>query len=211
MRKVCYTALFGNYEELKEPSVITPGWEYICFTDQPLKSNVWQIRHVDLMGEHPQKMARYFKIMEWIDWERSFWVDASFRIDTNLDEWWQKYFNKGFAAPVHPLRSCVYEEILACIIGLRGDKVKLQEQDKEYRAAKVPANNGIITSGVIMRENTPEVIELCERWWKELEPRSLRDQVAFARVSVDSPVVHTYLWDYRREKDFIYHHHYNRR
>jgi hypothetical protein len=209
---VCYTALFGNYEELKEPTVITPGWEYICYTDQPLKSKVWQIKHVAVPNGQEQKMARYYKIMEWVDWERSIWVDASFRIDVNLDEWWEKYFNLGFAAPKHPLRNDVYDEMLACIIGHRGNKTELQQQWKHYEELKVPKNNGIITSGLLMRENKPDVIKLCEQWWKELDKWSIRDQVSFAKVSLEfKHIVHTYDWDYRREKDFIYHHHYNRR
>jgi hypothetical protein len=64
MDKVIYTAIFGPYEELKEPTVITPGWKYICFTDQPLKSNVWnvnQVKHGDLLSS--QRRARQYKIL----------------------------------------------------------------------------------------------------------------------------------------------------
>ena len=32
-RKVVYTCISGNYDTLDEPRVVTPGWEYICFTD----------------------------------------------------------------------------------------------------------------------------------------------------------------------------------
>ncbi len=78
--KVVYTALFGNYEELKEPAIITPGWQYICYTDQPIKSNTWQIIKEDA-GVNPQLTARWFKIMHWIDWEQSIWIDAAFKIN----------------------------------------------------------------------------------------------------------------------------------
>lgn len=212
MNKVIYTALFSQYEELKEPRIITPGWKYICYTDQPLISKTWEIVKVDLNGTNPQLLARYYKIMEWVDWEKSIWVDASFVIDTNLDDWWSTYFKAGLSAPRHPWRQCVYEEILACIIGLRGDKAKIQEQDKQYKAEGVPKNQGIIASGLLMRENTERVIELCEAWWKELVKHSIRDQVAFAKVSLNfKDVLHTYDWDYRKEKDFIYMHHYQQR
>ena len=43
-RKVVYTCISGNYDTLKDPTVVTPGWEYICFTDQKVISNVWTIR-----------------------------------------------------------------------------------------------------------------------------------------------------------------------
>jgi len=32
-RKVVYTCISGNYDTLRDPSYVTPGWEYICFTD----------------------------------------------------------------------------------------------------------------------------------------------------------------------------------
>jgi hypothetical protein len=208
--KVIYTALFSNYEELKEPRVITPGWKYICYTDQDLKSDTWNIVKVDVTGD-PQKQARYYKLTQWTKWEQSIWIDASFIIDTDLNLWWQKHFDKGFSAPKHPLRNCVYIEALDCIISKRGNKEEVKAQSEEYKRLGVPAKNGVIQSGLLMRENKPEVIELCEEWWKELSTHSIRDQIAFAKVSVNSPVVHTYNFDYRRERDFIYRHHYCRR
>ena len=30
---LCYTVLSGDYDTLKKPTVITPGWKYVCFTD----------------------------------------------------------------------------------------------------------------------------------------------------------------------------------
>ena len=211
--KVCYTALFGDYEDLKEPTVITPGWSYICFTDQPLKSNVWEIREVDTfgLGDDLQKLARYFKIMEWVDWEQSMWVDASFSIQVNLDWWWSQYFDKGFSVPIHPRRNCVYDEIDACV-GTRGDIATLMEQRQEYQQRGIPKKDGIITSGIIMRDNRPEVIELCQKWWDELKTRSNRDQVAFAAIQNNfKHLINLYQWDYTRQTHFIYHKHYKYR
>ena len=215
MDNVCYTCIFSNYEELKEPTVITPGWRYICYTDQPLTSKVWTIVPMQIpVWATPQLFARYFKIMEFVDWERSFWIDASFVIDTDLNEWWDKYFAKGISAPAHPWRDCVYEECMDCIISNRGNRVQIDAQMNEYKALGIPQHNGIISSGLLMRENTPAVIAFCERWWKELSSHSVRDQIAFARVSWELAtldVVNTYRFDYRQEKEFIYKHHYNRR
>ena len=207
---VIYTALFGNYEELKEPTVITPGWRYICFTDQPLQSKTWEIQYTSGYVD-PIRMARYYKIMEWVDWPRSIWIDASFVIDTDLNAWWAKYFKGGLSVPAHPIRTDIYEECMSCIISGRGDRVQVDAQMNEYKAAGMAANGGIIQSGLLMRENTQSVIELCEAWWRELEPRSTRDQIAFARISPNFDCWNTYQWDYRRERDFIYKHHYSKR
>ena len=53
MRKAIYTFIIGNYDTLKTPGVMTPGWDYICLTDNPtLKSTIWDVRrsergHID--------------------------------------------------------------------------------------------------------------------------------------------------------------------
>ena len=32
-KKVVFTAIFGNYDNLKTPEYINPDWDYVCFTD----------------------------------------------------------------------------------------------------------------------------------------------------------------------------------
>jgi hypothetical protein len=201
--KVCYTAIFGDYEELKEPDPVTPGWEYICFTDQPLKSDTWEIRQMDVI-DTPQRTARWLKIMGWIDWEFSMWIDASFHIKKDLNDWWALRFKSPFSAARHPLRTDIYAESRSCVVNSRGDNGKVQKQEDKYRALAFPMHTGIITSGILLRENTPECIKLHEAWWKELSEQSVRDQLSFAFVSYGVPWIHTYQWDYSQSKEFIY-------
>ena len=37
-RKTVYTCITGEYDELTEPDYITPGWDYICFTDNSTRA-----------------------------------------------------------------------------------------------------------------------------------------------------------------------------
>jgi len=210
MNKVCYTALFGNYEELKEPTVITPGWDYVCFTDQPLTSNVWEIRNIELT-ETPQRMARKMKILGWIHWKYSMWIDASFQINKDLNDWWNERFKAPFSCAAHPLRNDVYHEARTCIVNRRGDAEEINRQITRYAEMKLPANNGIITSGILLRENTLNNMLLHEAWWDEVCRFSVRDQLAFAYVSLGVDFIHTYKWDYSQSKEFKYHKHYNQR
>src|SRR2546427_332359 len=110
--KIIYTAIFSSYEDLKEPTVITPGWTYICFTDQPFKSKVWEIRRVSTNGMHPQLLARRYKILfqEFIEGFESIWVDGSFIINVDLNVWWNKHFKSQITCINHPIRNCVFEE-----------------------------------------------------------------------------------------------------
>ena len=46
--KCIYTFIVGDYDNLKEPKIYTPDWDYICVTDNPnLKSDIWQIIQID--------------------------------------------------------------------------------------------------------------------------------------------------------------------
>lgn len=206
MENVVYTALFGPYEELKTPRIITPGWRYICYTDQPLTSDVWEIVPTKVRGTDPQRFARWFKIMHWVDWAQSIWVDASFCIDTDLNDWWNDHSKAPFSCAQHPLRQDFYEECMDCIVSKRGDRIEVDAQMNEYLAAGVPRHNGVIQSGILLRTNSLECIALCEAWWSEMQGRSSRDQIAFCRVSAKTMpgLIYNYRWDYRMGKDFIY-------
>lgn len=203
--KVCYTALFGDHDDLKEPAIITQGWRYVCFTDQPVTSKVWEMIPTNVI-DTPRRTARWFKIMGWVDWQYSMWVDASFTITCDLNEWWAKRFVSPFSAARHPLRTSIYAEARACIANGRDPEKKVEKQWLRYQSLGFPDHQGIITSGILLRENTPECIQLHEAWWRELYEQSDRDQLAFAFVSLGSKLVTTYQWDYgsRTQKDFLY-------
>lgn len=201
--KICYTAIFSDYEELKEPTIVPDGWRFVCFTDQPLTSPVWEIVKMDVI-DTPQRTARWVKIMGWIDWQYSMWIDASFEIKIDLNEWWSLRFKPPFSAAKHPLRSDIYREAESCIVNGRGDNGKVIVQAAKYKAMGFPEYSGIITSGILLRENTPECIKLHEAWWKELNEQSVRDQLSFAFVSHGIDWVNTYTWDYSQSKEFVY-------
>lgn len=214
MEKVIYTAIFGPYDELKEPLYVTPGWRYICYTDQPFKSKVWEIRPIkDFTNNGPQHSARWFKLMfhECILAPLSIWVDGSFTINTDLNKFVETRHKGQFSCAKHPIRNDVFDEGRACINNKRGPRDPILKQITSY-IGRVPRKNGLITSGILIRNRTPEVIELCEKWWEELSNKSNRDQISFALVSMGyEHLIHTYDWDYRTAKDFIFKTHIHRR
>jgi hypothetical protein len=199
--KTVYTAIFGEYENLKEPLVVTPGWKYICFTDQPFKSKVWEIRKVRV-DINPQLLARQYKILfyNFIDSFESIWVDGSFTININLDDWWDKHFQQEITCIKHPIRDCFYEEALICIKNRRGDPKKISIQAASYLGI-VPEHNGLIQSGILMRQKTDIVCQLCIEWYKEIELHSLRDQLSFAKIAMNYTINYI-TWDYRCSPEF---------
>lgn len=202
--KTCYTAIFGNYDELKEPSIITKGWKYICYTDQDFKSDVWEIRKVPVMEWGPVKTARWYKIMfhKHIDTEYSLWVDGTFIINTNLNTWWKR-FSPPFTACQHPFDNCIYTDATSCIESGKGIKEIIERQIALYKAIGIPKNNGLIASGVLMRQKTPEVQQFCKEWWEQVRRWSKRDQIAWGYPNFKYPgLVNKINWNYQRERDF---------
>lgn len=206
MNKTVYTAIFGPYDDLKDPLVITPGWQYICYTDQPLQSDVWKIEHREMLPEGACRTARYYKIMfhRHIETELSIWIDASFQINTNLDEWMDKYFKEPFTCIKHPVRNCVYTEGAACIKRGKDAPQVIRKQLANYRRISMPARNGLIASGIIMRKMSQQSIDLSDSWYQQVQLYSSRDQIGFAYASWHRPMHHVAEWDYRNAKEFIH-------
>lgn len=206
MNRTCYTAIFGNYDDLKQPFIVSQHWRYVCYTDQDLpKNNVWEIRKVPVMDCGPAKTARWYKINfhEHIEEEESLWVDATFFININLNRWWRR-FSPPMTVVQHPFDNCIYTDVQSCLKGGKGNMWDLMRQALYYKEAGIPENNGLISSGILMRRKTPEVVELCKSWWRQVEQFSERDQIAFGYAGWKHPVFNKTQWNYTTQKEFIH-------
>lgn len=205
---ICYTAIFGNYDELKEPRQVTSGWRYLCYTDQPIKSKVWQIiQSGKNASANPQGAARYLKLNPHAvlgEHLRSIWVDGSFQINCNLNHWFLNFCKPPMTCINHPIRNCVYEEARAVIKNKRKGTGGLTEQIERYKTEGLPQHYGLIQSGIIMRWNVLPVVEFCKLWWEETMNSSMRDQISFAYTHWKNPIGNFIQYDYRTDKDFIF-------
>lgn len=165
-----------------------------------------------MLPEGATRTARYYKIMfhRHIDAEFSIWIDASFLINTNLDQWW-KQFKEPMTCIKHPVRSCVYKEATICINRNIDAPALLTKQKKDYKKTGVPAQNGLIASGILMRKMCQPAIDLCDVWYQQLQLYSTRDQIGFAYASWRMPAHHVIEWDYRTGQEFIYIKHLHKR
>jgi hypothetical protein len=207
--KTIYTAIFGDYDDLKEPldASYVKGWKMICFTNQDITSKHWTIHKVPLMPCGPTKTARYYKIMfhKHIETEFSMWIDATFFINTDLNEWWNGRFLPSFTTIQHPFDDCIYQEATNCINGGKDDFRVIREQIRQYKHIGLPFSNGLIASGILMRQNTPEVRDICMTWWDQVQSQSCRDQISFGYAQWKHQGVHQSIkWDYTTQKEFIH-------
>lgn len=212
-----YTCIIGNYDYLKpflSPQK-DPRIRFICYTDQSPESEVfdlvrednpWEIRQIKIMDLGPSKTARWYKINfhEHIDDEFSMWIDGTFFINTDVARWVRRRFLPDFTVIKHPFDDCAYVDAFACMSSGKGDRWKLLEQIQDYKKAGLPEHNGLIASGILMRNKTKHVIEICRKWWEEVEKYSDRDQVGFGMASFGNNGFNVIRWDYTTQREFIH-------
>ena len=171
MKKVCYTVIMNGYDSLKEPRVVSEGWRYVCFTDDPsLKSKVWEIvpytdhnRRVKILGHE------YFKGI-------TVYVDGSFTIKMNLNLLLRQHAFE-FSIPRHPKRNCVYDELNYLVEHARVDMFAAEDQIERYKLDFFPTGYGLGENGILIRDfDSEQVREVCKIWWAEFVNGVKRDQ-----------------------------------
>lgn len=181
---VVYTALFGNYDKLRDPKRKYSGCEFVCFTDQKdLKSDIWQICHVDNGILSPAMMNRHYKFFPHLyfpDFEYSLYVDANIRIVGNPAELVSKYMdNNVMACPRHFERNCLYEEANVCIQLGRVNELEVNALLERYRGEGFPEHYGLTENNIIYRRhNDGELQKMMDNWWLAITSGPKRDQLS---------------------------------
>jgi hypothetical protein len=202
---VC-TAVTGSYDVLHPPATKVPGWDYICFTDEPeLARPGWEVRallenHLDRprCSRLPKILAHRFLY----DYDISIWVDANLRIIGDLADLCPlalayadiAFFRHGSRRP------SVAAEIEACVAYNKAPFEVMSQQYEHYRGKGFPDDAGIIPEGgvIIRRHNRLRVQAAMEEWWAELLRHSARDQISLPYVIWRNSLRVTLLdWDIR--------------
>ena len=201
MKKVIYTAIFGDYDNLVEPYFIPEGFDFICFTDnkelETPSNSKWKVKYVKPLYSDSTRNARKYKILPHrflSEYDVSIWIDGSQHIVGDFNELIDRYLSEEDLTcydhqqcKLDP-RGCVYQEANAILwLGNNDPDKKFKDnpeliinQVQKYQKEGYPQNNGLIVSGVLLRKhNESLVIETMELWWEELKYNSKRDQLSF--------------------------------
>ena len=205
MKKVIYTAIFGDYDNLAEPQYVPDGFDFICFTDnrelETPSDSKWKVKYVKPLYSDSTRNARKYKILPHrflSEYDVSIWIDGSQHIVGDFNDLLVNHLSDRDMACFDHLqcrldpRGCVYQEAQAILWLGNNDPNKnfkdnpelVVNQVKKYQKEGYPQNNGLITSGVLLRNhNEPTIIEAMELWWEELKYNSKRDQLSFNYVA----------------------------
>lgn len=188
---VVYTCITGGYDNILEPTNVTSGVDYICFTDNlSMKSKTWKMRPIpdELLKYSKVKQQRGVKILahKYLkDYDISVWVDGAVIVRGNINDYLKTLDFKQYSVfvPEHPSRKCIYAEKEACVKlkKIKGDEIELTNRQMErYKKEGFPTNFGLVQTNVmIRRHNDPYSVDLMEKWWSELKDYCHRDQLSF--------------------------------
>ena len=215
-KTVIYTAIYGGYDDLKQPPVQDVPCDYICFTDNKrLKHNsgLWRVVIAKRPPAHPRMQAKYFKLMSHLvfpngkfgfkKYDFTIWIDASIEIKSSAfaREICSYVGTSKWSLLPHPDRDCIYDELDVSVKMPKYDGQPLTEQVAFYKAEGHPSHSGLWACGVIVRSaQLPEKLKaLNEAWWEENLHWSYQDQLSLPylllknHIKVD--VIQRNLWN----------------
>jgi hypothetical protein len=186
MKKVVYTVLLGERYKLNEPIFKNKDWEFICFTDQDLKSKYWKIIKV----EGGKKKSREIKIRsdQFFNYDICLYIDAKFVVKCDLNNFVSKYLKTSLCVMKHNKRNCVYKEGDFCIkLGIDKQEI-IQLQLKKYATEGMPDNFGLFAPGIMIKKNVEDVNIFMKLWYDEVEEYSYRDIISLSYMIWKHPI-----------------------
>lgn len=187
---VIYTALFGDYDRLLNPTFHNNEIDYICFTDnKKIKSNFWKFIYI-CDEESPIYLNRKIKILTHKflnNYQKSIYIDSNVILSINPEKLFEFLDNFDIALLQHPQNFKIIDELRQNLFQKNIDiniYKKILKRHSNYiffnnHSRNVITNNRII----IRRHNNKNIINLMNSWWNEfLISNSLRDQLSLPFV-----------------------------
>lgn len=189
-----YTAIFGDYDFIKEPSYVEEGVDYYCFTDNPnLESKIFKIIRVGKLFKDNTRNARMFKLLPHIflkGYNYSVWIDGSTKIrGLSLKSLVEESLKEHcIAVHSHKDRNCIYEEAKECILQKKDDKEAILKQISFYKDRAFPSEVGLVETAQVLRRHNDTSAKFNEAWFYYLNKYSKRDQLSFNYVAWETGI-----------------------
>ena len=199
-RFVIYTVITGGFDNVKQPEVTDPRFDYVLFTDSYTTSEigVWSVRIIEYECKDTRQKSRFPKICPEVllsEYEASLYIDGNVCITSQqVYDRCVELADQGveWAGIKHQTRDCVYDEMNA-IIGLGWvHDYHVLDWYWYLRKEDYPDHNGLFENNIIFRLHTPTVKHIKELWWWTIEKKEVkRDQFSLMYAMWKVPEVKT--------------------
>lgn len=187
-----YTCITGGYDNLLEPFYIDEKCDYFIFTDQNIKSDVYEVLNIP---ENINKMNNNVLINRYIkfhphelfekEYDYSIYIDGNIQQISNLSAFVNNINNDiGISMHKHSIRNCIYEESKILKIYKKGNPEFIEKQVEKYKQEGFPTQYGMAEANVIVTDLKSDISKrIFEDWWKEfLASKSMRDQLSLPYI-----------------------------
>lgn len=132
------------------------------------------------MFADPRYEARMYKTLfhHFIDDEYSIWIDGNVFLKKPEKEYYDLLGDYDIAVLEHGNLVDIQGEAELCLKLCKGEPDKIKKQLEVY---DFDQENHAQTC-MVVRRNTPEMQQLCEKWWAHICRYSVRDQISFPYV-----------------------------
>lgn len=187
MKRLIYTAVFGEYDRVYPPVRPEPDMDYLIVTDRAgMEVPGWKTMAADSSAFASTTAAnRYYKMLIHRlvpGYDASLYIDGNIRLlDATaplFDE--LERSEAALAAFAHPRRSTVAEEAQAVIeLAKVGDAAAVRKEVSHYRADGFPDTIRLIEGTVLLRNHRrPDLGPAMELWWRLFGEHLTRDQLS---------------------------------
>jgi len=194
---VVYTTLMRRKDGLSDPVEVDPAADYICYTDEPERLNTKVYKLVKMKKIEDRKEALYDQkkhkmcphiFAELHRYPFSVFHDANMQVKGTLIPLLKElknarigFFSNSLSNTIKEEAEIFYNMIDGGDPNILDTKDKIKEQIDIYQKLGYPDDRGIMTSGVILRNQlkaTPTMKKFNELWWRETNKWNLADQIS---------------------------------
>jgi hypothetical protein len=183
-----YTCIAGKIDKLNDPAVVDEGTKYICYTDQPFRSNVWEIRPLLFERSDPRLTARQHKMLAHLDEECPvLWQDGKVTfLESQLPLFdalkrTPTMFNSSTSYDIafmkHCRRNTVLDEARKVIELGKGAERPVMKQVTGYLNEGFWDDKGLYETAIYVRY-PKRCQSFCMAWWNEVASKTPRDQLS---------------------------------
>jgi len=187
---VVYTSLVGSYDEIRQPLIIDPRFDYVLFTDnvKENKIGVWQVRPIPSFKGDAMLRSRYVKCLPskcLSEYDASLYIDANIQIiSAKVYDYFVDFYNSGieWGGVDHPSQGCIYEEICAIVDLKWVHDYNVIDWYGKMKKDGFPDNWGLFENNVVFRRHTQVIERVGKDWWETLQNGCKRDQFSLMYV-----------------------------
>ena len=225
-----YYVITGNYDSFRMPIYIDDTIDYYLFTDSGAGTDTQELNNFRIMrvpesldGLNNVRRQRYTKLhpdevlsesVTGKKYDYTVYIDGSMRITCDIKPLVYSLIvsGKSFGIHKHFSRDCLYDEAELLMIGSSISSKDIREQTDFYSREGMPRHFGLPETTVLIRRcNDPQLQDIMQQWWLQIERFTHRDQISLPYVLWKNGLDMSYLFSLGnnvwQNPYFLYHAH----